>query len=114
MCYNYFVDNFVEGNESNLFLFNWTKNLSEIDMDELHARLEAEDEDFEPAAMIPADIGMMNIPTVIDVSALYLLMARVTAPTVNTTTKGLTFAYHDGDAPSPAILSTYFGMVAYI
>ena len=36
----------------------------------------------------------------------------VTKLTNNTTTKGFTFAYQDGDAPSPAKRRTYLGIVA--
>ena len=65
-----------------------------------------------PDAMAKAEIGMMNIPVVMENNALLPLIIDVTKPTVTTTTKGLTFAYHEGDAPSPAILSTYLGIVA--
>ena len=66
-----------------------------------------------PDAMQRADIGMMNIPTVMEVSAVRFRIICVTRLTVRTTTKGFTLAYQEGEAPSPAKRSTYLGIVAY-
>ena len=56
---------------------------------------------------------MINIPTVMEVSAVRFRIICVTRLTVRTTTKGFTLAYQEGEAPSPAKRSTYFGIVAY-
>ena len=45
-------------------------------------------------------------------SAVRLRISAVTAPTVSTTTAGFTLAYHDGAESSPAMRSTYLGMLA--
>ena len=66
-----------------------------------------------PDAMQRADTGMINIPTVMEVSAVRFRIICVTRLTVRTTTKGFTLAYQEGEAPSPAKRSTYFGIVAY-
>ena len=66
-----------------------------------------------PEAIHKADTGMINIPIVIDISAVLFRISWVTRLTVSTTTNGLTFAYHEGEAPSPARRSTYLGIVAY-
>ena len=55
-----------------------------------------------PDAMQRAEIGMMNIPNVIEVSAVFLRINWVTKFTVNTTTSGFTLAYQEGEAPLPA------------
>ena len=66
-----------------------------------------------PDAMQRADTGMINIPTVMEVSAVRFRIIRVTRLTVRTTTNGFTLAYQEGEAPSPAKRSTYLGIVAY-
>ncbi len=50
----------------------------------------------------------MNIPNVIEVSAVFFRINWVTKFTVNTTTSGFTLAYQEGEAPSPAKRKTYF------
>ncbi len=66
-----------------------------------------------PEAIISAEKGIMNIPSVILSSAVCLRMRCVTKFTVSTTISGFTLAYQAGAAPSPAIRSTYLGIVAY-
>ena len=64
-----------------------------------------------PDAMQRADTGMINIPTVMEVSAVRFRIICVTRLTVSTTTSGFTLAYQEGEAPSPASRSTYLGIV---
>src|SRR5574337_1030889 len=64
-------------------------------------------------AINSADIGIRNIPTVIEVTALTFFIRLVINTTQSITTNGLTFAIHSGEACSPTVLRTYFGIVAY-
>lgn len=52
-----------------------------------------------PDAMQRADTGMINIPTVMEVSAVRFRIICVTRLTVSTTTSGFTLAYQEGEAP---------------
>ena len=66
-----------------------------------------------PEAIHKAEIGMMNIPQVMENKADFLRISEVTRFTVNTTTKGFTLAYQPIALASPAKWVTYFGIVAY-
>ena len=66
-----------------------------------------------PEAIHKAEIGIINIPQVIENKADFLRISEVTKFTVNTTTKGFTLAYQPMALASPAKRVTYFGIVAY-
>ena len=65
-----------------------------------------------PQAISRADMGIKNIPMLIEVIALRLAINRVIKLTQITTTKGFTLAIYPGRASSPAKRITYLGIVA--
>lgn len=64
-------------------------------------------------AITIAESGIRNIPTIIEVTERTLRIKCVMNTTHVITTKGFTFAIHSGEACSPTVRKTYFGIEAY-